>query len=90
MLNTPFHCEIDSSRVGVRTNVRPVKSMVMCVKSPYASPLTNYWLEQKILKLYTAYYKKVIKESGGQFCEEYSKTPKNPIYTTFCGGDTNK
>lgn len=88
MYNMPFHCETNPCRIGVRTNNRPVKSMVMCVKSPYASPLTNYWLERRIIKIYTAYYKKVMRESRGKFWEECSEAPEKALYTTFCGGVT--
>lgn len=86
MFNTPFHCETSPKRVGIRTNNRPVKTMVMCVKSIYASPLTNCWLEYKILRIYTAYYKKVMRETRGKFGEEESRAPEESIYTMFDGG----
>ncbi len=88
--STPFHYEENPQRIGIRTNLRPATTMILCYKSPHASPLTNYWLEHKILKLYTAYYKKVMWESMGKFWEEDSIPPMKDIYTTIYGGITNK
>ncbi len=90
MLSTPFHYEENLQRIGIRTNLRPAITMILCFKSPYASPLTNHWLEHKILRLYTAYYKKVMRESMGKFWEEDSIPPMKDICTTIYGGKLNK
>lgn len=86
MFNTPFLYEINQVRIGIRTNIRPSTTMILCFRSPYASLRTDYWLGHKMHRLYTAYYKKVMKESRGKFWEENNTPPQNPLYTTFCGG----
>ncbi len=90
MSSTPFHYEENLQRIGIRTNLRPATTMILCFKSPYASPLTNHWLEHKILRLYTAYYKRVMRESMGKFGEEDSIPPMKDICTTIYGGKLNK
>lgn len=90
MFSTPFHYEENLQRIGIRTSIRPTKTMILCFKSPYASPFTNHWLGYKILRLYTAYYKKVMRESMGKFWEEDSLPPVKDLYTTFYGGVENK
>jgi len=35
--------------------------------SPYASPRSKVWLEQEMIKLYDRYYKRVYRESMGEF-----------------------
>ncbi len=88
--STPFHYEENPQRIGIRTNLRPATTMILCYKSPHASPITNHWLEYKILRLYTAYYKKVMRESMGKFWEEDEISSVKDLYTTFCGGGANK
>ncbi len=90
MLSTQFHYEENLQRIGIRTNLRPATTMILCYKSPHASPITNHWLEYKILRLYTAYYKKVMRESMGKFWEEDEISSVKDLYTTFCGGVVNK
>ncbi len=90
MLSAPFHYEENLQRIGIRTNIRPTTTMILCYKSPHASPITNHWLEHKILKLYTTYYKKVMRESMGKFWEEDEISSVKDLYTTFCGGGANK
>ena len=88
MFVTPFLYEMNQVRIGVRTNIRPSATMILCFRSPYASPLTDHWLGHKMLRIYTAYYKKVMRESRGKFWEECSEAPEKDLYTTFCGGGT--
>ena len=91
MYDTPFHCEVSQNlKSGLRTNARPKSSRVMWIRSPYASERTNSWLEHKMLRLYTIYYKKVMRESRGRFWEERVQAIGRSPYTAFCGGDTNK
>ncbi len=91
MYNTPFHYETErSGKKGICTNERPITSMVIFRVSPYASAKTNYRLERRMLRLYTAYYHKVMKESRGKFWEENVQAPEKNPYTTFCGGETNE
>lgn len=82
----------DESGSGTRTKAGwpSATTMILCYKSPHASPITNHWLEYKILKLYTTYYKKVMRESMGKFWEQASILPVKGIYTTISGGETSK
>lgn len=91
MFYTPFHCEAERGRkTGICTNDRPVTSMVMCRVSPYASAKTDNWLERRMLRLYTIYYNKVMRESRGKFWEESMRASGRSPYTTFCGGGSNE
>ena len=59
MFYTPFLYEMNQLRIGIRTNVRPSATMTLCFRSPHASCKTDNWLGGKLLRLYTAYYKKL-------------------------------
>lgn len=89
MFDAPIHCETYRNlKMRICTNERPATSMVACRKSPYASARTNQWLERRMLRLCTAYYNKVMKESGGKFWKEKVHTLENSPYLTFYGGKT--
>ena len=60
MFYTPFLYEMNQLRIGIRTNVRPSATMTLCFRSPHASCKTDNWLGGKLLRLYTAYYRKVM------------------------------
>ena len=82
MFYTPFLYEMNQLRIGIRTNVRPSATMTLCFRSPHASCKTYNWLGCKLLRLYTAYYKKVMRESGGRFWDTDTGKQEKDLYNT--------
>ena len=82
MFYTPFLYEMNQLRIGIRTNVRPSATMTLCFRSPHASCKTDNWLGGKLLRLYTAYYRKVRRESGGQFWDTDTGKQEKDLYNT--------
>lgn len=74
MLGEVFHTVVnDTGHLGVQYN-HSNAIMTICYRSPYASLKSNDWLERKLVKLYTAYYFKVLLETKGRFWEDISSS----------------
>ena len=83
-----FHAVVsDLGHLGVQYN-HSKAMMGVIYRSPNASQKSNSWLERKLLRLYTAYYFKVILETSGRFWEDNSTNGLK--YTKGGNGDGSK
>lgn len=70
--------------VAIRYNYKSA-TPILTYQSPYASEKTNDWLQHKLIKLYEAYYYKVLWETRGRFWKE-SDSAIPVEYTDTYGG----
>lgn len=70
MVGKVFHTVVsDKGHLGVQFNHSEALT-VIGHRSPYASIKSNDWLERKLVKIYTAYYYKVLLETKGRFWKD--------------------
>ena len=87
MIGKCFHSVTNRNGItGIRCNSRAATT-ILCYKSPYATIKQNEWLERNLIRLYTAYYYKVLWETTGQFWKN-SEPAITVSYADFYGGET--
>jgi hypothetical protein len=86
MTGKNFHSVVNRQGiVGIRCNHRQ-GTTILCYTSPYATAKRNDWLIRNLIRLYSAYYRKVRWESAGRFWKK--KEPAIAVsYASFYGGE---